>query len=142
MGIFGDSHPASQEDWLPLSLTLPPAGLERNWDATTQSCSNVLSGIRIDVLTADIGEVLRPLRKVVGAQLELSTQTVFARRCAIGRSCNTVFSISASASFTTLPPEGRIYEFVPQTPQIIPSLPADFFYPFYLGDDSPDAVST
>ena len=86
-----------------------------------------------------MGNVLLPVRKVVGAQLEITTKDVTARRCAIGRRCNTIYSVSASASFTTLPIDGRAYEFVPSTPKLIPSLPADFFYPFYFGDDSRNA---
>ncbi|KAL1518606.1 hypothetical protein AB1Y20_002894 [Prymnesium parvum] len=142
VGAYGDSHPGSPDDWVPLTVSLPASAFDRTWDAASQSCRNVLSGIHLKILSADVGNVLLPVRKVIGAQLEITTQTVITRRCAIGRRCNTVFSISASTSFTTLPREGRAYEFVPQTPQLIPSLPADFFYPFFLGDDSIDADST
>ena len=83
-----------------------------------------------------MGNVLLPVRKVVGARLEITSKDVRARRCPIGRRCDTLYSVSASASFTTLPLDGRTYEFVPSTPKLIPSLPSDFFYPFYFGDDS------
>jgi len=163
VGVYGDSHPQRTDgcppvsdpsktspgcDWLPITLALRDASgiavtssssLVRTWDPPTQSCRNMLSGIHLHVLSADVGNVLLPVRKVVGARLEVSYQTVSARRCPLGRKCDTTVSVSATTSFTTLPRDGRAYEFVPQTPQLIPSLPSDFFYPFFIGDSSQDA---
>lgn len=141
IGVYGDSHPSREQDWVPLTLTLPTSGLERVWDAPSQTCRNMLGGIQLSILSADVGNVLLPVRKVVGAQLQISSQTLTVRNCPLGQQCGSTLSVWATVSFTTLPREGRAYEFVPQTPQWIPSLPSDFFYPFYLGDNSPDASS-
>ena len=87
-----------------------------------------------------VGSVTLPINKVVGAQLEVTTQTVRAARCGPGRSSDTVVTFSASTTFASLPVEGRARDFVPGTPQLIPELPPDFFYPFSFGDNSQAAT--
>ena len=110
VGIYGDSHVDRSEDWIPLTVTLPPMGTVASWDASTQSCSNMLRGLHLRVLSADVGSLYLPARKVLSAQLIVTSQTVSARRCPLGRSCDTVWVVSATNEFSTVPEGGRARE--------------------------------
>lgn len=132
IGVFGDSHPDStsfNSDWVSLEVTTR-GSLRPEWIAGTQTCANVLSGIHLKVLTANVGSVTAPATKVIGAQLHLSSQTVSSARCPLGQSCETVVSVTATTTFAAL--EDNTYDFIPPTPTIIPPLSADFFYPFLM----------
>ena len=75
-----------------------------------------------------------PIRKVVGAELVFGARTVQAVSCALGdglASCPpTVTTVTATATFAKL--ESTEFAFVPEAPQLIPPLPYDFFYPFFM----------
>lgn len=136
VGVYGDSHPENPEDWVALKLEYPdrggPENLRPQWNARDQKCTNVLSGINLRLLVTDIGSVTNPVTKVVGAELILTRQTINVARCALGvHQCNTVVSVTATATFARLDTES--FEFIPDSPQIIPPLPSDFFYPFFVG---------
>ena len=85
----------------------------------------MLSGIHVQILVADVGAVLMPIRKIIGAQIVLTTQTVKPRRCALGVACNTHVQVRATSEFVVLPEDGRTFDYVPPTPTIIPALPDD-----------------
>jgi len=130
IGAFGDSHPGNADEWLPLTVVQPSSGLSARWDPLTQSCSGVLGNLQFEVLYAEVGAVLRPHKEVLGARLVLSEQTVQASRCVRDGPCQTHIAVSASSSYVLLPDGGRIYDFVPPLPTVIPPLPSDLFYPF------------
>jgi len=97
----------------------------------------------LQVLYAEVGATNHPAKKIVGAQLLLSSQTVRVARGALGQGIATHAVVSASTSFVELP--GRAYDYVPPTPTIVPQLPSDLFYPFLIDEndkaiDADDAV--
>ena len=133
VGVYGDSHPENPEDWVDLKISYPLGNaqdLRPQWDPEQQQCTNVLSGMNLRFLVAEVGAVANPIAKVVGAELILTRQTVKAARCALGAQCDTVLSVTATATFAKLDTES--FEFIPVSPQIIPPLPSDFFYPFFI----------
>tara|TARA_B110001452_G_scaffold104469_1_gene86601 strand:- start:94 stop:1785 length:1692 start_codon:yes stop_codon:yes gene_type:complete len=142
MGAFGDSHPEATDDWVDVTLDLPTAGLTMGWDATNGQCSNMLSGIHVKILTADVGAVLMPIRKIIGAQIVLTSQTVQPRRCPLGVACDTAVVIRATTEFVVLPENGRTFDYVPPMPTIIPALPHDLFYPFHLDSSTTSGASS
>lgn len=145
IGVYGDSHPDAAStpagwdngDWVPLSVRYHPVNdaseLTPRWDANAQKCKNMLSGIHLRVLTTRVGATTTPIHKVSGAELVLTTRDVSTKRCALGSTeCTTTASTTATVTFTDLDTDS--FEFVPQAPQLIPPLPYDFFYPFYVGE--------
>jgi hypothetical protein len=140
IGVYGDSHPITEADWVPLTIRYPNGAdaslLTTVWDATTQTCSNVLSGIHVRVLTAEVGRVSTPISKVIGAELSFTSRSLSATRCALGAApCPTVMTTSATTTFAAV--DSQSFNFVPESPQLIPPLPHDFFYPFFM-----DATAT
>uniref|UniRef100_A0A7S2CJF3 Tectonic-1-3 domain-containing protein n=1 Tax=Haptolina brevifila TaxID=156173 RepID=A0A7S2CJF3_9EUKA len=132
VGIYGDSHPEMPEDWVSLEVRYPnndQTRLRRSWDETRQICSNVLSGMSLRVLYSEVGSVNTPIAKVLGAELVFTSRSVSARRCALGVPCDTVISVTATTTFANLDTES--FDFIPDSPTIIPPLPRDFFYPFF-----------
>jgi len=73
--------------------------------------------------------VSSPIAKVLGAELVFTSRNVAAARCALGVACDTVVSVTASATFANL--NTQSFELIPESPTIIPPLPDDFFYPFF-----------
>lgn len=142
LGEFGDSHPEATDDWVDMTLDLPTAGLTMSWDATNGQCSNMLSGIHVKILTADVGAVLMPIRKIIGAQIVLTSQTVKPRRCPLGVACDTAVVVRATTEFVVLPNDGRTFDYVPPMPTIIPALPHDLFYPFHLDSSTTSGASS
>jgi len=131
VGVYGDSHPLMTSDWVPLRVRYPQnnaQSLTPTWDPATQTCSNVLAGIHLRVLVADVGAIQLPSTKVLGVELILTSRDVAASRAPLGRSSTTVLTTTATATFARL--DTTSFEFVPDSPQLIPPLPYDFFYPF------------
>ena len=146
IGSFGDSHPNMANDWVPLTIRYPQGGdasqLVTTWNAPTQTCSKVLSGIHLRVLTAEVGAVHHPVSKVVGAELSLTSRSVATARCTDafrpsggGAACETTVIVSASVSFAKI--DSQSFEFIPESPTLIPPLPYDFFYPFFMDANNP-----
>ena len=138
IGVYGDSHPSTAADWVPLSLRYPQNDAKQvvpAWDATTRTCSQFLSALHLRVLYAEVGSTTTPIRKVVGAEIFFDKRTVQAASCAFGSvSCPpTVTTITATATFNKL--ESSAFAFVPESPQLIPPLPYDFFYPFFMSSN-------
>ena len=71
----------------------------------------------------------------MGAEIFFDKRTVQAASCALGSvSCPpTVTTITATATFNKL--ESSAFAFVPESPQLIPPLPYDFFYPFFMSSN-------
>lgn len=131
VGTFGDSHPEVAADWTAITLTMKGStSFIANWNAETQECRDVLASIQLRLLTTKVGKLSSPDEKIIGAELILTSQTVTPARCPLGRSCTTVIPVAASTDFVERPNDQR--DFVPGSPTIIPKLPRDFFYPFFL----------
>lgn len=140
VGVYGDSHPSTTADWVPLSLRYPQNDARQvvpTWDPASQTCANVLSSLHLRVLFTEVGSTTNPIRKVVGAELVFGARSVQAASCALGggaSSCPpTVTTITATATFAKL--ESTEFAFIPEAPQLIPPLPYDFFYPFFMSSN-------
>ena len=90
---------------------------------TEGTCSNVLAGIHVRLLVADVGALVMPVRKIIGAQIELTSQTVVARRCALGVPCDTRVVTRATSEVVTVPARCRPFEPKPQHPTPIRTCP-------------------
>ena len=100
-GAFGDAHPAATDDWVGVTMDPP-----KSMSYVRGECSNVLAGIHVRLLTADVGAVLMPVKKIIGAHITLSSQTVTARRCALGVACDTHIVVRATTEVVDVPEDG------------------------------------
>ena len=137
IGIYGDSHPNTPEDWVPLTLRYPQNDARQiipSWDPSAGECTNMLSGMDFKVLTTNVGSTTTPISKVVGAELHFRSRSVRATRCARGGTCGaTTVTVTATTTYASLDSES--YAFIPESPQLIAPLPYDFFYPFYMSSN-------
>jgi len=91
--------------------------------------------MHLRMLTAEVGPIGRPISRVVGAELLLTARTLTARVCpqggpTVAGGCDTSYTVTGTTTFVPL--EASSFEYVPEAPQLIPPLPYDFFYPFFI----------
>ena len=116
-------------------LSAPSGDLVMSWDDTTKTCKNVAVGVHIDVLTAKVGHLDHAQSKVQRVQVGWNyadwTYTDFPWDDA-GDGVATDrqnFMMKSTVHFVEMAqdaPEGV----KPASPPVLPSLPADVFYPF------------
>ena len=116
-------------------LSAPSGDLVMSWDDTTKTCKNVAVGVHIDVLTAKVGHLDHAQSKVQRVQVGWNyadwTYTDFPWDDA-GDGVDTDrqnFMMKSTVHFVEMAqdaPEGV----KPASPPVLPSLPADVFYPF------------
>jgi len=135
IGVYGDSHPSTTADWMPLRVRFDGDGSPSRYFANVPAgprCENVVTGIHLRVLYTKVGSYSAPIEKVVGAELVLEQRTVPIARCRglveNVENCMTTVSVTATTTFVEY--DATRFDFVPESPTIIPRLPYDFFYPF------------
>jgi len=112
-------------------LSAPSGDLVMSWDDTTKTCKNVAVGVHIDVLTAKVGHLDHAQSKVQRVQVGWNyadwTYTDFPWDAVATARQN--FMMKSTVHFVEMAqdaPEGV----KPASPPVLPSLPADVFYPF------------
>jgi hypothetical protein len=140
VGAFGDAHPAVGDHWVPLKLASGGASVSPSWDAQNGICKNMLKAVFLRFVAVDYSATVDPVRRIVYAELAIEAQDVGLPRCALGRGgpdCKAYVTTSISSSFVVLPPtwpSGRVFDYVPPNPTLIPPLPTDIFFPFEFQD--------
>lgn len=134
LGAFGDSHPESTltADWVQLRVE-SPGSLTRTWSEETLQCSNVLSGVELTVVFAESGPVLQPHKRIVGAELKITKQTIEAAECGWQRydpsTCpSTNVIVTSVARFVER--DAAAADFTPPPPSVFPVINAEILYPF------------
>jgi tectonic-1/3 len=100
-----------------------------SWDASTNTCSNVVVGINLDVLTAKVGTMDNPQSRVsrVSPEWKYDSWTYADPYASSGTRQD--FMLTSTARFVEME-QASAEGVTPATPPIFPSLPADVFYPF------------
>jgi len=135
VGIWGDSAPSNHFEWLPsqeeryLAQDREPEA-NQAWDRRG-TCLNAINAIHYQFLTADVGNVKNPQRKIIGARIEYGKTSWSAMYPDDNTRAH--YSLATSVSFIRLE-EGGSIEVVPPPPSILPVLPDDIFYPFAAGN--------
>ena len=142
---WGDASYTNLADWQACSSTnsadcattitaleaeAPPPAM--SWDADTLTCSNVVVGINLDVLTAKVGTMDNPQSRVsrVESEWEYASWTyVDAYAAAAVPATRQDFMLTSTVHFIEMD-QASAEGVTPATPPIFPSLPADVFYPF------------
>jgi Protein of unknown function (DUF1619) len=154
VGTIGSADPLKSWQWLPLTApaTTPAAA---SWDATSGTCTGILSGIQLQFLTAPTGQVGNPQQRIVAARYTYVTDTWRWNRAPggsqIASTTNTQgFSSSATVGFagdatqvltlrstvTWVSMAAQVEGFTPPAPPVVPPLPSDLFYPFLTSSSS------
>ena len=112
-------------------LSAPSGDLVMSWDDTTKTCKNVAVGVHIDVLTAKVGHLDHAQSKVQRLQVGWNyadwTYTDFPWDAVATARQN--FMMKSTVHFVDMA-QGAPEGVKPASPPVLPSLPADVFYPF------------
>jgi len=134
IGIWGDSDPTNPYDWLPppastqtqLTDTLDNPAAGQSWDPRGR-CS-IVDTVEYQILTVDVGNVLNPQRKILGARVRYLSRDWLAP--APDKSLTSgYYPITARVTFLKMKDGGSV-EVIPPPPSFLPLLPDDLFYPF------------
>jgi hypothetical protein len=125
IGKFGNADPAIKSDWIELVAPKRDAGNPLTYDATTKTCKNVIVGVDFTFVTVDTGSVSNTQLKIEKVFMSYRYTNLQYNRALPS------FRISMTASFGHY--GGAVTtEYTPPTPQLLPKLPRDIFYPFYV----------
>jgi hypothetical protein len=125
IGVFGDSDPTIPAEWIDLEQEgsdVPTA----EWSEERGLCDRLVTGLSVTVYTAAVGNELQPQNKIVGAYYSYVTTSV-----QYARPVTQEIELRTVVTFVELP-DRIMVEQVLATPRIVPTMPADFFYPFTL----------
>lgn len=130
IGVFGDSDPTRRAEWVKLEQEGDvPTG---DWVCPDQlpcMCQRLVTGLSVTIYTAAVGNELQPQNKIVGAYFSYVTTSV--RFDAPSEQVEQGIELRNVVTFVELP-DRIMKEQVLAAPRIIPTMPADFFYPFTL----------
>ena len=135
VGTWGDSDPSNANDWLEIEVESVEDG--RSWDEARRTCNNVPTGLRLEFLTAKVGERTFPQEKVAYARAGFvyddwtlhGVGALGAQGLWDAEQCPHPLHVHATAAFVPMDQEADA-NVKPPTPPIFPRLPEDAFYPF------------
>jgi tectonic-1/3 len=137
IGMFGNSDYLYSSQWTPvLFVDLSSSG---TWSATDQTCTGIVNGIDIEFITADVGAVLNPQRKIVRVRVRKRSST-WRYRNRVTTTAE-LFPVSVTASFVHIP-ASVASDVIRSAPPLIPELPRDVLYPLYMPDSAAPSQST
>lgn len=138
VGVWGNASAENLYDWRELQTAAWPSATPGTWDPLTATCSNLVTSVQVEFITADYGSQLNPQRAIVSARVTYARGAVtFAQAAATDLEPVPVFASVAWLHW----PWGGIKEVVPSSPPVLPTLPTDFLYPFYMSDADNAAVA-
>ena len=137
VGVLGNADPYKPWQWLALAVGAAPQA--PSWDTTGvfPRCSNIVSGVDVELLVAPVGAANNPQFKVVAARVTYPTATwTFGREdgggVAAGAAQAQSFLLTSTVTFTKYEGSPAAIAWKP-APPIIPPMPADLWYPSVQG---------
>ena len=131
LGKFGNSDPLNFEDWIELdSESLATFSEATLYNSQDRQCENMVTSVNMDIMYANVGEEGNPQPKIMTARLWFDSDTWrFRGTSSINATQN--FAFYSTVNFVNYDSEttGVI---VPPTPELLPTLPHDLWYPFTL----------
>lgn len=130
IGVFGDADPTKRAEWV--TLVQEGGDIPRaQWSDDNQGqglCERLVTGLSVTIYTAAVGNELQPQNKIVGAYYSYVTAPVrYEKPDAVRQE----IELRTVVTFVELP-DRIMVEQVLAAPRIVPTMPADFFYPFAL----------
>jgi hypothetical protein len=127
VGVFGDADPNKRAEWV--ELRQDGAVAPASWNEELGMCDRLVTGLSVTVYTAAVGNELEPQNKIVGVYHSyVTTPVTFA---ASNPNLRPEIELRTVVTFVDLP-DRIMEEQVLAAPRIVPTMPADFFYPFTL----------
>jgi hypothetical protein len=96
-----------------------------SWDEGRQTCSNVASGVNIDILTAAVGSLAEPQQKVQYARLEPVYSSW--KYPSVGAANDMAFAVTIGVRFVA---QAQSSQDIVRSLPPLDTFPADIFYPF------------
>jgi tectonic-1/3 len=127
LGIWGNADSSRVNQWVPVQSSGWPAGTDLDWDEATATCSNVITGFDINIVTGIAFASGNLQSKVLYAQVCFSVGSWSFNQMA-GQSLQ-VFPLQFTASFVPKQQQQPVLSLKPAPPLFAP-LPPDLFYPF------------
>lgn len=124
--MWGNSDAAHVRQWVALRAGGGPPGGGLVWDEASATCHNVVSGLRLRLLTGLAAPAAAPQAKLLAASACWSTSSW---RFVSGRGGAQAFPLSFAAAFVAKAGQATVAAVRPRPPLFAP-LPRDLFYPF------------
>lgn len=70
VGIWGDADPDNINDWLKVDVAATASVPSSTWTEATATCSNVVTGARVNILYARVGSAANPQFKISYASVK------------------------------------------------------------------------
>eukprot|EP00388_Colpodella_angusta_P047288 GDKK01072283.1.p1 GENE.GDKK01072283.1~~GDKK01072283.1.p1 ORF type:complete len:158 (+),score=24.99 GDKK01072283.1:39-476(+) len=124
--------------------------VQGTWDATSNSCSSIVTDITYEIVYAYTGDVTAPNKEIVAARSvhQRSSRIIFVPTKAPSSATaesdgvqRTTIVLTAHVNFERALQEANIETNLPPMPSISLKVPRDFFYPFVVADEESNAVS-
>lgn len=126
ISIFGDPKVDDSSKWIPVAVNFPP-------NLLNDSCSGIVTAVKIVILHAKVGEYDDPQQSVFAIKV---TGITFNRSIKLNDQLKISFAINF---YDVTNPPLRIFA---EPPTYEVKLPTDFFYPFFSKGQSLHVQST
>jgi hypothetical protein len=127
VGIFGNADPLDYKQWLEMTVSLPI--LPRQWNADTNTCENMFSGLQYEFLIANAGERSNPQSKITSVSASVTTSDWKWRSRTSNSNTFAKYPLSITSTFVYKDAE-ELLGYAPPAPLALFKLPYDVFYPF------------
>ena len=130
VGKYGNADPLQRAtDWIEVTRSLPTSSAA--WVEKSRSCTNLVTSMHYEVLVAKAGEGGNPQRKVVAMNTRFGTEDLWFRMAGKTEQQQIIFT----STITFVEWEGAVgaaitAPLVLGVRPLLPSMPADLFYPF------------
>lgn len=142
VGSLGNSDPLKLWEWVRLEApaSAPTPG---TWDATTGTCTGLVTGVDVEFLTARVGEAHNPQYKIVAARWSYATDTWRYGREDVrvaGGGAAQAFALRTTVTWVEMTQTAQ--DWIAPAPPVVPPLPSDLFYPFVTTTATGDSALT
>ncbi len=133
IGKWGNSSYLTAQDWTLIDVPTFPTSTPATYAATSKTCTDIVDALNIEIATADFGSVSNPQRSIIAARASWGRDTWAFTNTDVTQKQE--FQVKVSIKYLQVT-TSTISQYVPSGPPIVPKLPSDFLYPFYVGRSS------
>uniref|UniRef100_A0A7S1TPI6 Tectonic domain-containing protein n=1 Tax=Phaeomonas parva TaxID=124430 RepID=A0A7S1TPI6_9STRA len=132
VGEYGNSDPLDRSAWVSVEATSTVTAPV--WSSTTQTCTDLVTGVHYRILWAYTGTTENRQPKIITVEKVYSTETVqWLRPPGAPSDVEQPLFLTSTATFVEYVTSSA--EYTPPAPPIIFSVPYDVFYPFEIGSE-------
>lgn len=137
---YGNADPLNFDDWIEVeSETIATFSEATLYNSQDRQCENMVTSLNLDIMYANTGEEGNPQPKIVSSRLWFGSDT-WRYRDTSRVNVTQNFGFYTTVSFVNY--DSKITQaVVPPTPDLLPTLPHDLWYPFTLSSASKSGPS-